>query len=466
MAAKSALMCSIVLFALAFSASVPVEKFINSSFEPDQNVTLQPLLGGNFTLVSADGVETYVLDSSSGKPVADRGQLAGMLASDIKERSGFGAMLASALSFADGVSAAKQPEEAKCMQYLGVDMHDCNDKQSCTVACFSVPQCDAVVRAGGFIEAMQQWNSDRKSFDSLLSSYSQSVGNVSSDPSAMDRQLSILSQLSALSSNLSSSPLFLNSTDYGCANGTARCFNYCPKANYSSGAIAAKMQNLALLKAQLAQVSAQSPRASAILANGSQNDKYLSTRSGKFQDLQMEALNGVRTLTNKSAQTAGKVSDPAVQSALAAVSNLSSQISTLGQAGLYRQALALKPRFEQASSAAAARIDSDVQAYSALSTELGILSATANNSGVILGGQSAASYSAQISGLQSRLASPMSLQDIASAAASAEQIKGNLTSEIAQKLTGGVQSSLPSKLPCLPGLALLAVLGFVTYRRD
>ena len=60
----------------------------------------------------------------------------------------------------------------------------------------------------------------------------------------------------------------------------------------------------------------------------------------------------------------------------------------------------------------------------------------------------------------------MSLQDIASAAASAEQIKGNLTSEIAQKLTGGVQSSLPSKLPCLPGLALLAVLGFVTYRRD
>ena len=466
MAAKSALMCSIVLFALAFSASVPVEKFINSSFEPDQNVTLQPLLGGNFTLVSAGGVETYVLDSSSGKPVVDQGQLAGILASDIKERSGFDAMLASALSFADGVSAAMQPAEAKCMQYLGVDMHDCNDTQSCEVACFSVPQCDAIVQANGFVGAMKDWNAARKQFDSLLSSYSQGMGNVSSDSSAIDRQLSTLSQLSALSSNLTSSPIFLNSTDYGCANGTALCFDYCPKVDYSASRIAAEAQNLASLKAGLAQVSAQPARAAAIIANGSQNDQYLSTRNGKFQDLQMEALNGLRTLTNKSAQLAGKVSDPSVQSALAGLSNLSSQISSLGNAGLYKQAMSIKPQFEQASAAASGRIDSDLQAYSALSAEVGILSATANNSGAIIGSQDAAAYTSQSSGLQSKLASPMSLQDIASVAASAEQIKNNMTSEIAQKVTGGIPVSLPSKLPCLPGLALFAVLGFAAYRKD
>ena len=125
---------------LASAAQTPLEEFLNTTFEPDQSVTTQPLLAsGNYLLVSANGTETYVLDAATAKIVSDLSTLSAILSEDAKNRSGYEEKLASAKAFEALVNAAKDTAEKKCMQYTGTDMHDCYDKQTCTVACFAVP---------------------------------------------------------------------------------------------------------------------------------------------------------------------------------------------------------------------------------------------------------------------------------------------------------------------------------------
>src|SRR3989344_3221833 len=108
-----------LLLPLSSAAQSPLEKFLNASFEPGQALGMANLSTPGYLVISADGRETYVFDMQAGKTLSDRAAIEGLLVSDTKSRTGFGAKLSYALGFAQNASAAKDYEEKKCMRYAG-----------------------------------------------------------------------------------------------------------------------------------------------------------------------------------------------------------------------------------------------------------------------------------------------------------------------------------------------------------
>ena len=479
----------LLLLPLAFATQIPLQKFLNASFEPDQNVTVQPLLSsGSYVIVSANGHETYAVNSQSGKPLNDAAALASMLQSDVQNSTGFDAKLASAQSFAQQVQSAKNLTERQCMQYTGTDMHECTDKQTCTVACFAVPQCvGGPLYSDGFWEAMLDWNTGRKNFDSLLSSYSSGIGAISSDQSAISQEIGILNSLEAQSQNFTQNPLFLNQTDPGCSDGSRRCFEYCAKIDYSSNLTALQIQNLQSLKASVLQISQQPARANAILAAAKANDDYLSTRGSNYQNFRLEMENTINALKGRAASLQKNMTDPQISPLLDALSNMSASINAQADAGYYKAALAQKTSFEQQANTISGDMDADAAAYNSLSAKLASLNDKITKGEKIIGNDSASAYRANVTSLTAILSSKPTSDQLAAASSQADAVTSALTEEIAAKALGEnatpqpvptpapapapapanqtapspsapVQS--PFKLPCIPGLALLALIGF------
>jgi hypothetical protein len=147
--------------------------FISHSFEPGTAVSARALAAdGNYYVVSADGVETYVLDAASGKAVSSLDDIRSLLEQDVRKSEGYDAMVSSALGFTSQVNDAKKASEDKCVQYIGDDGDPgCTDRQSCLASCFSVPLCYGVVYADGFLESMMDWTFKRKEFAAALGGF-------------------------------------------------------------------------------------------------------------------------------------------------------------------------------------------------------------------------------------------------------------------------------------------------------
>ena len=472
---------ALLLLSLVFIpfAATPMEKFINSSFEPDQNVTATALLpDATSFLISADGVETYVFDASAGAPITDASKIAQLLSGDSRNRSGFSQLAASAKSFEPSVLAAKNASEALCMQLTGTDMHDCTDKDTCVLACMSNPNCATPLYSDGFWEAILDWTNLRKSFGASLSQFGSGIGSVETDTSAIDAKLSVLDTMSATEKQLESSILFLNRTDEGCAgaNATKRCFEYCPKIDYSRAGIAAQKQNLASLRTALASAQSQPLRAAAIINASAKNNLYLSTRMGDFASLRVKMGTDASSLNKSAGELSSKVNDSTISPALASLSQISDGILALGKAGRYRAALSQKQAYDSAYAEVSGKIAADSEKYDSALSQMDSIRDKANNSSWLIGAASYANYSAQLSALKANLtSSPATLSQISDAAAQAGQIGASLSEEISARAAQGgaaaAQGGAPAQgaassqqkgglLPCLPAFALLAIAGF------
>lgn len=473
----------LLLLQLAFASQVPLDRFLNISFEPGQNIEVKPSSNPTFALVLSDGVETYLVNVEAGKPVYDPAQITSILEYDAKASTGFEAKVDSALAFPADVAAAKQAAEAKCMQYTGTDMHPCTDKHTCTLACFAVPLCSTPLYSDGFWEAILDWTNGRQNFSALLASYSGGLEAVETSPSAVDQKIAMLDSLSAQEKNLSKNPLFLNRTDEGCAGGgSARCFEFCPKIDYSQARIASQKQNLQSLKAAVAQVSAQAARAAAIVAAGRENDGYLVSRGRDYQDFRLDMVNAISRLGAQSDALSKNVTDREIAPLLNSLSNLSLSINAQADAGNYRSALSKRPEFEAKQNELSGRIDSDAKAYASLLLSLEKLKQTVDKSEKIIGSQSAGYYREDLAAVGATLSSAPDFEKIGAAKLRLDSIKGVLTAEIAAKAVGGVLPEegpgqnassgnqpgapaqpqlpkLPASFPCLPALALLLVAG-------
>ncbi len=362
-----ALFAFLALAVSAFAIQAPMEKFLGSSFEPDQSVQMLPVFAdGKYVFVLADGKEIYVADNGTGKPVSDRQQLIALLVADAKNRTNFESAVASAASFPNEITAAKGALEAKCRQYTGTDMKDCTDKQTCTLACFSVPQCSGgPLYSDGFVEAMQQWTADRKQFDALVASDAQGMEKIGSDGSLVGGKLAIANSMLAQAKKLAGNAIFLNRTDEGCSgsNATKRCYEYCPKVDYSESRINVEIANLNALKSAYAAVGRQEHRAESILNQSAQNDAYLATRAGLFQELRIRMQNRMKMLNESSLSLSQKVNDTAISGMLASLSGISGRIVEEGNGGLYRKALAGKADYESKEKEMDSRISSDLNVY-------------------------------------------------------------------------------------------------------
>jgi hypothetical protein len=480
MSTKIMLFAALLLSTLSFASQTPLQKFLASSFEPDQTVVVQPLLysGGNYGLATVDGAEIYLLDIDSGKAVADKAKLSEILLADSKNRSGFDAMASRAAAMDEAIFSLHAAREAQCSLLTGTDAHECTDKQTCILACKSNPNCDIILYSDGFWEAMLSWNTKKLEFDRKLLEYNSTSSGASASLASADASLSLADQLYTLAFNMSKSTIFLNRSDIECQNKSSRCYEYCAKVDYGLVQINASKEALLALKTALASAEKQPARAEAILEKSKQNDLYVATRNGKLQDFKVSAQNSLRSLSEKNAQVSQKLFDPKLQSSVAELSNLSEKIASLGDQGLYRQALAQIPLFDSKYSEASGRAASDLAAYQQLSGQLSALSEKVNKSAGIVGAQSAAAYSAQISELKASMVANLTLSGISEGKSKAEAISAKLNEEIAAKATGtapqagGGTGPAPSagasksmQLPCAPALAMLAIIGFASATR-
>ena len=469
---SSASVLALLLLAAYSSAASPFEMFLSRSFEPDAGVSYSPLLcNGSYYLVSSGGIETYVADASNGSAVRGIAALTSLLEQDAKNRGGYESKISSAISFPSIVNAAKEKSEAKCLQYVGDDGDPgCTDRQTCIVSCYSSPQCSLIIQADGFIEAVMGWENGRKAYSSAIGAYSDGIDAIRSDTSAIDRKISALQGLSALASNMSGNTIFLTKDDPGCSgkNATLRCYEYCPKVDYSGAIISSQAQNLASLKATLAAVASQGPRAEALLAQGGENDAYLSSRGKDYEEFRMKMINGIRSLKAKSAELAKAVKDPSIQPMISQLENISEKAKNQSGSGFYKKALALRVPFESLSNSTFEAISADSARYSSLQAAMKGFSDKAKSSAWLIGNSSASSHLSKLSSLEANYSAPIPISKISDASAALSEMSNGLDAEISSKaVTAGNSTSPPPSppsskpaLPCLPALILAPALLF------
>lgn len=448
--------------------------FVSASFEPDDAVQTSPLLAeGNYYLVSLSGVETYVLDASSGTAVLDPVQLKEILLEDTRNRGGYDSKVSSAISFPASARDAKKSSESQCLQYIGDDGDPgCTDKQSCLVSCFSVPQCEIIVQSDGFLESAMDWNSKRKEYESLLDSYSSGIEAIRFDPRAIDAKIGVLANLSLLAANMSQNGIFLEKGSAGCTgpNATRRCYEYCPGIDYSAPLIATQSQSLSSLKSVLAQISQQQDRAAALLGQSAQNDEYVASRGREYEDFRVRMQNDLRKLQSESSELDRTVSDPQVAVMVSQLEGISGRAKNYSDAGYYRKALGLRTVFDPLSNMTFSRIASDSAAYGGLQSGTAALSGRVQSSIWLIGSESASVYYARIAALQDSYSLPLTLPQLAEANQSLAVLGDELEAEIAEKAVQAGNSSSPSLpsqqqsgVPDFAWLGALALAGAIVY---
>jgi hypothetical protein len=456
---------------LAFGAST-LENFINSSFEPGQKVNYTALLpSSNAVLIAADGVETYVFDTAENKPIYDVSRMSALLAEDSKSRSGFSSLVLQAKSFSQQVLSAKSFNESVCMRLTGTDTHNCTDKDSCVLACMSNPNCATPLYSDGFWESILEWTTLRKKFDSTLSQFDDGIDEIESSTAAIDSKLAVLENLSLIEKQLKNSQLFLNRTDEGCSgpNATKRCFEYCPKIDYSGQAIESQKKSLNDLKKALQDLQRQPSRAAAIANASKQNDLYLSTRLGNFTDLKIRMQRDAIALNRSAKELLEKINDSAIPDMLNSLSNISESIIEAGNQGRYREALSKKKEYESAYSGLSGRMESDMKKYNETISKIDSLMQKANSSKWVLG-ESYEKYSSQLLQIKANLTkSPVALSQLDALSSAAAKVGVELAEEVSSKVAqGGAEASKSnpkSALPCLPAFIAIFTLAFAAGMR-
>lgn len=486
-AAALALLALALLSSLSFAAKDPLSLFLNRSFEPDQSVSALSLSGAGSAglyLVSAGGSETYIFNATSGKWIAEQGQISAILLADLFNRTAFEAKARALENLSSEISAAKKAKEGKCLQYTGLDSHPCTDKQSCLVSCFAVPQCEIVVQSDTFLEAMMDWNAQRQKFDLYLLTYSTQIEAIRTDSAAIDAKDAILSKLYLLAENMSNNAMFLTRNDSQCQDGNLKCYEYCPKNDYSQTRIQSARQTLSDLKSTLRTVSQQQSRSAAIANRTSENEQYLATRGARFQEFRIEMASGISRLSGEINSLKNSLSDPDLEPAFAQLSQMSQSINSQADSGLLRQALSRKDAYESAQSAIEDRLAYDASALSSLRSKITSLRRRLNDSERIIGKPSADGYRANITIVEILIAPPkqatgannsssaalLTLDEVSTHSASLDALNYSLTVEIAAKATGGsggtgVPVQLPKGIPCLPALLAPFALAFAFLRK-
>ena len=467
---------ALLLLAAHAYASSPLQAFLSYSFEPGASVSYARLLcDGDYYLVSSGGHEMYVVGGSDGNTVRDISLLAALLKQDAQNRTGYDSKISSAISFPSAVNAAKAKNEAKCLQYIGDDSDPgCNDRQTCIYSCRSSPQCETLLYSDGFIESAMDWDFKRKEYSSVLGAYSEGIDAIRFDPQAIEGKISILSSLSSLAANMSQNSIFLTWSDYGCSgkNITRRCYEYCPRIDYSPLLIASQAQGLAALKLALSEIAGQRARAEAIAESGAENDAYLSSRGKDCEEFRLRMKNGIRALKAESAELAKTVSDAQIAPMISQLEGISEKAKNHSDSGDYRKALDLRVSFEALFSSASAAMGADNSSYVSLKAAMDGFSDKAKSSSWLIGSQSAAAHLAQLASLEANYSAPLSLLQISAASAALSEMGNGLDSEISSKAMQAGNASRPplpaapqppSAIPDFAWIAAIALAAVLAY---
>jgi hypothetical protein len=260
---------------------------------------------------------------------------------------------------------------------------------------------------------------------------------------------------------MSQNEIFLTKDEPGCSgkNATRRCYEYCPKIDYSQALIASQSQNLASLKATLTAVSLQQSRARAIIEKGAENSAYLSTRGRDYEEFRLRMKNDIRNLQSRSNDLRASLNDTELPGMIGGLENISLLAANYSSGGYYRKALLLRPQFGLLFNQTSDRIDSGNALVSSFDAGLLAAEEKVNSSRWLIGNQSSEKYLANLTALRENITLPTTYQIIYGANATLFGINAELDSEIAAKAVQAGNAGgqpVPSQNSLMPDVALLA----------
>ncbi len=270
---------ALALVLLPHGASV-AEAFMETRAEADSEVSYYRLAGsGEYVIASLNGAEAFLVSNVTGEQVTDLAVVESMLREDVYGRARFANRSAEIGLIIEEFNRSRGVGERQCRQYTGTGSFPCIDRESCIVACFSVPVCSALVNADGFWGAIFNWSSKTGRIDILSQEFSRGIGGMAGGGAAIDAQVARLDEIAALAGANRDNGLFKNSSFAECTgSGAARCFDFCPQIDYREQRLLAAKAVLVALRTQLSELSLQGARAARIIGNGQRQTEYMERR--------------------------------------------------------------------------------------------------------------------------------------------------------------------------------------------
>lgn len=456
------LIFSLALFSLCLGATVG--NFISATFEPDQKASQAALStpSGSYSLITVDNAETFVFDNSAGSPVLDKARLQQILTDDLYARANFASILSSAQSLEASALAAKSPGEAKCKQYTATDTHECTNKDSCILACMSSPLCQSgLLYADGSWESMLAWTNERKKFDASLSSFTSGIDSIKGGASAIDAKAAVLDSLLLSANNISQNPLFLNRSDFGCSNGTRRCFEWCQKIDYSVPLFTSMRSSLLSLKSALLPLGEQEGRAAALLSRSSETQTYVDTRAAKLAALKDSMASELSMLSRDYSKMPAKNEE--IGKRISALTNLSQNIIAQGDAGYIKTALSRSAEFSNEAKSIRTLLTASASNTAALQKSVDELEVKIQKSSATLGNATLREYTLNLSIIKGKLAGKPDASQISSMRADIAALDSSLDKLIVQASLEGKTASAPTSSGCALPIGMISLIALFAF---
>ncbi len=267
-----------LLCLLSAAHAVSLSDFLKPYLLPGERFSAQNLAveTGNYQLVSISRKPTFLLSEQEDTftIIADREAIAAVLRADAIASMRMGETVDESLLLLVDFNDSRQPAEAECRRLTGTDRFPCIDKDSCIVACRSVPNCETALSYSiDSIRALQNWLSASAELDTAVSSALAEGQTIGGDPvpGAADAALSKFEAARLIAANVSSNLIFGCGPQMPC---------YCKLGMNNSlldgaiGNLKALRQNLNNLAVLDQNASVIADRTSERLAIGNEGEKY------------------------------------------------------------------------------------------------------------------------------------------------------------------------------------------------
>lgn len=321
-----------------------VDDFIAGYTEPDDAVAKEDIAieRGNFVLVTVDGDETFLVDKETISFVRDEGVIRDILADHLYACLEYDSRISAVSSLLDDYNESRYPEEDTCRQYTGTSTYECVDRETCIVACLSVPLCSGIYGVEHFIDCMLNWTTETRRIDENMRGFRENIHRVREGGEAVDDEIERLEEIREASLRNKENLLLLDLYDGG--------FDFCPKINYSIEAIDGAIDKLEELKDDLDALDEIQGRAKGIKEGTDSRISYMETREERYASLKEKVLRTKNELAREANGLLLLVNSTDVEGKLSSLIGISDEIIVLGVSGCYRTAFSKEGDFLTASS--------------------------------------------------------------------------------------------------------------------
>ncbi|MFA6035423.1 MAG: hypothetical protein WC759_00505 [Candidatus Micrarchaeia archaeon] len=208
-----------LLFLSQLISALSLNEFLAPYMLPGERPVAEDFSAGNsnYALVRIAGKPTFLLEVQDDQFsfVQDAGQMEEVLRSKVLGEVALTESLDSSLHLLQEFNNSRLLGEKECRRQTGTDRLPCIDKESCIVACRSVPNCQTALSYNiDSINAIRDWLSISSQLNARVADAEQSSADASSalgtsfDTAPLDSLLADEYDVQTLAANVSANPLF------------------------------------------------------------------------------------------------------------------------------------------------------------------------------------------------------------------------------------------------------------------